>query len=374
MPMPEASGIHEASAGELLGWDGRTVVRRRGHVYQSRAWAAHLARSGWRPRFLVFEDGFGVLSLERPWPVVGGASSYVMRGPIPADDDPAVTAARLSAVADELASHGIDVVASDAEVPADTGYPALLAARGFRPIDEIQPSRHRLSLPLGDGADEAAVFGGIAKSTRQRIRGAERDGVRIIRHDVIESDVAGLERPSEPPAVALDRFYDMLLATGDRRGFAFGPRPEFVPWWIDAHADALLVYLEARAGDEPLGGLVLYRHGGRLSTVHSADRAETRASHPGALHLLRWRAIQLALAEGCDELDLGGVDVPGARRPPRAGEPMHGLYCHKLSFGARWVELSGAHERVVDAVGYRAGRVAAAARRATRRVLGRTAG
>lgn len=365
-------GIREATAEELLGWDGRTVVRRRGHVYQSRAWAVHLARSGWRPRFLVFDDGFGVLSLERPWPVVGGASSYLMRGPIPADDDPAVTAARLAAVADELGRRGVDVVASDAEVPAGTGYPALLAARGFRPIDEIQPSRHRMSLPLGEGADEPSAFARIARQTRQRIRGAERDGVVVVRHDVMESEAPGLLRPSEPAASALDRFYDLLVATGDRRGFAFGPRAEFVPWWVDAHADALLVYLEARAGDEPLGGLVLYRHGGRLSTVHSADRVETRRVHPGALHLLRWRAIQLALAEGCEEMDLGGVDVPGARRPPVEGEPMYGLYQHKLAFGARWVELSGAHERVVDAVGYRAGRVATAARRATRRVLGRS--
>lgn len=360
--------VREATAQELLGWDGRTVLRRRGHVYQSRAWAAHLARSGWRPRFLIFDDGFAVLSLERPWPLVRGGSSYVMRGPIPADDDPAVTAARLDAVVGELGRSGVDVVASDAEVPAETGYRALLAAHGFRPIDEIQPSRHRMSLPLGEGADEASVFGGIARSTRQRVRGAERDGVVVARHDVMETELPLAVRPSEPVGAALERFYDMLLATGDRRGFAFGPRADFVPWWVAAHADALLVYLEARVEDEPLAGLVLYRHGGRLSAVHSADRAETRRTHPGALQLLRWRAIQLAIAEGCEEMDLGGADVAGARRPPVEGEPLYGLYQHKLAFGARWVELSGAHERVVDPVGYRAGRVAAALRRAGRRL------
>jgi hypothetical protein len=365
--------LHEASAAELLGWDGRTVVRRRGHVYQSRAWAAHLARSGWRPRFLVFEDGFGVLAVERPWPVIGGSSSYVMRGPIPSDDDPAITAARLAAVADELARHGVDVVASDAEVPAETGYPALLAARGFHPIEEILPSRHRMSLPLGEGVDEAAAFAGIAKSTRQRIRSAERGGVTVVRHDVMESEVEGFVRPAEPLPVALDRFFEMLGRTGERRGFGFGPRSEFVPWWIDAHADAMLVHLEARADGEPIAGLMLYRHGGRLSTVHSADRIETRRAHPGALHLLRWRAIQLAIAESCDEMDLGGIDVPGERRIPVEGDRMYGLYQHKVAFGARWVEQSGAHERVVDILGYGAGRLAAAARRASRRVLSRGA-
>ena len=90
-------------------------------------------------------------------------------------------------------------------------------------------------------------------------------------------------------------------------------------WWVQALAAGHLVYLEAREGSvdgDVLGGLVLYRHGRRLSTAHSADRAERRHDHPGAMHLLRWRAIELALAERRTEMDLGGVDVAGARRPP----------------------------------------------------------
>jgi lipid II:glycine glycyltransferase (peptidoglycan interpeptide bridge formation enzyme) len=109
--------------------------------------------------------------------------------------------------------------------------------------------------------------------------------------------------------------------------------------------------------------LILYRHGERLSTVHSGDHAADRDETPGALHLLRWRAIQLALREGRSEMDLGGVDVAGARREPREGEPMWGLYQHKRSFGGEWLELTGAHERVLDPSRYRLGRVAARAKR-----------
>ena len=71
------------------------------------------------------------------------------------------------------------------------------------------------------------------------------------------------------------------------------------------------------------------------------------------MHLLRWRAIELALAEGRTEMDLGGVDV--ARRPPRAasGEPTYGLYEHKRSFGATWVEMAGAQEHVARALAVR---------------------
>jgi lipid II:glycine glycyltransferase (peptidoglycan interpeptide bridge formation enzyme) len=119
------------------------------------------------------------------------------------------------------------------------------------------------------------------------------------------------------------------------------------------------VLLEARTPDgEPQAGLVLYRHGERLSTVHSGDHAAARRDHPGALHLLRWRAIQLAIREGRAEMDLGGVDVAGSRREPREGEPMWGLYQHKRSFGGEWLDLTGAHERILDPTRYRLGRIA----------------
>ena len=246
--------------------------------------------------------------------------------------------------------------------PAATGYAARLQSAGFHPIEEIQPSRHRVSLLLDD-PDEEVVLGGVAKSTRQRIRKAEGEGIVVVRHDgrVAPAGVGeGFEAPHEPTQIALDRFYDLLLETGERKQFSFGPRESFVAWWDAALRAGHLVYLEARSAEgTPLAGLLLYRHGERLSTVHSGDHADARRDHPGALHLLRWRAIQLAIRERRSEMDLGGADVAGARREPRDGEPMWGLYQHKLSFGGGWLELAGAQERVIRPNRYRAGRIAA---------------
>ena len=348
-------------------WDERVVDRPGGHVFQSRAWARHRRKSGWRPLFLSAGDA-GVLALTRRWPLIGGGSAYLPRGPVPTGGGEA-TARLLVAAAATLAEHGIDVVAADPEVPAEeAAYRERIAAAGFRPIEEIQPSRHRLTLPLRAGVDEAAAFGGLTKSTRQRVRSAETE-LDVIRFDArppADGVGEGFVRPTEAADPALDRFYDLLRLTGERRHFTFGSRGEFVGWWRTALVAGHLVYLEARTGDaadEPVAGLVLYRHGGRLSTIHSADRADSRMAHPGALHLLRWRAIQLAIREGCTEMDLGGADVAGARREPRDGEPMYGLYRHKRSFGATWLELAGAHERVIRPIRYRIGRVVARAAR-----------
>jgi GNAT acetyltransferase-like protein len=349
-------------------WDELAVERPGGHVYQSRAWADHRRGLGWRPLYVSI-GGLRILALTRPWPLIGGASAYVPRGPAPvvaADElGPALWTATKA-----LAGEGIDVVAADPEVPADdAAWRSWLRRAGYHTIDEIQPSRHRLTLPLS-GGDEDGVFAAIAKSTRQRIRKAEKQGIVVVRHDgrAPRDDAAGdgFVAPVERPAIALDRFYDLLVDTGERRDFSFGPRGDFVSWWLRALTAGHLVYLEARDGDasgEPVAGLVLYRHGGRLSTVHSGDPSRARETHPGALHLLRWRAIQLAIRERCLEMDLGGVDVAGARREPREDEPMHGLYQHKLSFGARWLELAGAHERVIRPNRNRVGRIVARASR-----------
>ena len=287
------------------------------------------------------------------------------RRALDASTDPAPrSVAALAAVAAHLEATGVDVVAADPEVAAgDAAYAGALA------VVRVPRDRRDPALAPPDGPGPAG---------RRRRRG--RDGRRR------QGD------PPADPACRARRRRRAPLGRAPRRGHAWtrhigrpnlrwrpsaasttscAPRAtgagsgspgadEFVTWWVRALAAGHLVYLEAREASvdgDVLGGLVLYRHGRRLSTAHSADRAERRHDHPGAMHLLRWRAIELALAERRTEMDLGGADVAGARRPPEPGEPTYGLYEHKRSFGARWVALAGAQERVARALALR-GRVA----------------
>jgi len=372
--------IHEATADELREWDRWTVEPVGGTVLQSRAWAAYRESLGWRSRHLVFDDGFRTLSLERPWPIVGGAGAYLSRGPIGGDGPVERTADRLRTAADWLAAHGVDVVASDAEIEAATGYGRLIEERGFAPIDEVQPSRHRMRLALPAGTDGAAVFGGFSATLRQLIRGAEKSGLRVVRYDARWApgigDWSGADVPSPDPGRSADdraaaalgadatramfgRLYELLAAAAERRHFHIGSRDGFISWSMAALAAGQLVYLEARDSDGAmLGGATFYRHGRRLTYSHSGDRVEVRRTHPGVVRLILWRAIQVALSEGLDEMDLAGVDVPGARRVPEPEEPMYGLYAFKRSFGAEWLELAGNHEWVARPMRYLAGRAA----------------
>ena len=358
--------VREATAAELADWDRRAVHGPGGHVYQSRTWAEQRARLGWQPLHVMLDDDHPALVLRRPYPLIGGASAYVPRGPVVApDQDPTVAAARVAALGEWLAARGVDVLATDAEVPAAApAYGNALRAAGFHPIPEIQPSRHRVSVTLPADGDDAPVRAGLSKSTRQRISAAEGEHLVVRRHDTAgwDGDDPLFERSARPLAEVLGGFASLLEGTGERRGFRFGPRKVFLDWWTAAHAAGLVVYLEAHDDADPervLGGLLLYRHGERLSTVHSADAPGVRDTHPGVMHLLRWRAIQLALREGRTEMDLGGVDIGPDHREPTKGDPMAGLYEHKRSFGAAWLEMTGAHERVIRPWRYAAGRVAA---------------
>jgi lipid II:glycine glycyltransferase (peptidoglycan interpeptide bridge formation enzyme) len=360
LPRPRGPGIpvlrvvREAAPDELGAWDARTVDVPGGDVQQSQAWAIHRSRTGWDPRHLVLDDGSAVLALGRPWRLIGGGRLYLPKGPVMAGAAPEAVAGRLAAVASWARGAGYDAIVADAEVPAATGYQGLLAGLGFHQVEEIGPSRHRIGVPIARDADETALLEAIARTTRQRFLAAERKGTRIVRYDRASAAVVpGVDGPPADRLIdaaeeAFGRFHALLLETGARRGFEIGGRTAALAWWRAALEAGHLVLLEARGADDAyLGGAIFYRHGERLTYSSSADVVALRHVHPGTVHLLLWRALQLALREGRVELDLGGVDVRGARHEPQPGEPMHGLLEFKRSFGGQWIELAGAHERVL---------------------------
>ena len=93
-------------------------------------------------------------------------------------------------------------------------------------------------------------------------------------------------------------FYVMLDATAERRGFALASEDAFLDWSKRALAAGHMLYLQAEHDvDGPVAGAVFYRHGHRLTYSLAGDRAELRKAHPGAVRLLVWRGIQIALDE-----------------------------------------------------------------------------
>ena len=258
--------------------------------------------------FLAFGDA-RALALVRPWPSSAAAPPTCRAARWSTGTVDARTARRRTARRRSRGRGaprrptGVDVVAADPEVAAgDAGYAARSRAAGFHAIAEIQPSRHRMALPLPADGDAAAVMEGIAKATRQRIRRAERDGVVVapLGRAPGATGPGGVRPATEPPAAALDRFYGLLRATGDRRGFTFGRRRRSSStWWRRRAARPATSSTSRRARATRTAtcsaASCCTATGGACRPPTRGDRAERRHDHPGAMHLLRWRAIELAL-------------------------------------------------------------------------------
>ena len=332
------TGVVGADPSASADWDELVVSPPGGHVLQSRAWAEHRAGQGWKPHFVAFDDDRRALVLTRRQPPLPGLAAYAPRGPISAGDAPDALAERVLALADWVRADGARVLTIDPELDASPEYDRALAAGGFRERDEIQASRHRMIVSL-DEATEDSLLSAMSKSARQRIRASEAAGT------VVEEDPAGDELPT------LAR---MLGDAAETKHFNMGNVAPLIAWWRRALGAGLASFWVARNGGEAAGALLAYRHGGHLATAYSADDRARRNDLPGTMHLLRWKFLRTALAEGAPFADLGGVDVPGARRIPTEGEPTWGLYEHKRSLGGVWTESAAAHEIVLRPLWQRA--------------------
>lgn len=330
--------VREAAPGELADWDRHTVDPPAGNALQSRAWASYRSHFGWQPVFLVLSDGGRVLALRRSGRLIRANRAYLSRGPIPTAA--AETARRLEACAGWFGERGVGVLISDAEVPAETGYAALVERAGFRPTEEIQPSRHRMAVDLRGVGDEDTLLKSFNATTRNMVRAALRSDLELAAHAAADAEAV------DPEVMArLERFHGLVEATGRRKRFAVASRERFLDWSRQAMGAGIQVFIEARTPDGGLAAAAtFYRHGDRWTYALAADDPQLRRAYPGAVRLVVWEAMRRALGEGRGEMDLGGVDVAGARRRPEPGEPEHGMLTFKESFGARWVELAGAHE------------------------------
>ena len=203
-------------------------------------------------------------------------------------------------------------------------FRATIEAAGFRPIEEIQPSRHRISPRARTGADED----GRLRRRRQVDPPADPDGrgdgragrpPRRARRGPAGPGRGSARRP-RPRTSALDRFYDLLLETGERRHFTFGPRA------------GVRRLVAGGAGGRP-PRLSRGARGDRRRAGRRADPVPPRrpaVDRPFGRPRRRPRGRTRARSTSCAgapsssrsaraarEMDLGGVDVAGART--RAG-------------------------------------------------------
>jgi hypothetical protein len=283
------------------------------------------------PRFVQLDDGGVALVTLRRSPLLPGLEAAVRRGPAHGGLASAALAPRAASLARWARSIGARDLFLDPERDADADYEAAMQDAGFSLAPELEPSLHVMRLDLPAGVTRGALWDGLSRSTRQRIRSAEG-------HVSVREDVAG------------DRLEGLAELLRERAAVLGIPLQEGVGYlrgWRALLSAGLARLLVAEHAGDLIGGLLIHLHGGIHATAVSADRADRRTDLPGTMHLVRWTAICDALDASAQAIELGGVDLPGLREPPRPGDPTYGLYEHKRSFGARWVDRSPARRIVL---------------------------
>ena len=361
--------VRPATPDELADWDERTVDPPGGHVYQSRAWAAHRAASGWTPHHLIVDDD---VRGSRP----DEAVAVHRRGQRlhPARSDRRRRSSRLTVPPASWPSPttspsaGIDVVAvgrgdsrrqrlrgPDLAPPASTrsrrssrratgsrcrstASTRTPRSRGSRSRPGSGSGRPRRTASTSSATTRALAPGGVGEGFAAPARADRRRARSLLR----------------PPA------RDRRAASSSRSGRAnrssAGGGPPI------GRATSSTSRLRAPEG-APLAGLLLYRHGERLSTVHSGDHADGPTRPPGRpppapLAGDPARDPRAALARWTWAGRMS--PAPGASRA-RASRctACTSTSCRSV---ASWLELTGAHETVIRPNRYRAGRIAARAR------------
>jgi peptidoglycan pentaglycine glycine transferase (the first glycine) len=347
-PKAPSAGVSvlDASGWTPRAWDDLAVRNPNGDALQSHAWGELKRTTGWTPLRFVIESGgrrVAVVSIqERPLmrrvPLLGRRYRilYAPRGPVLLDDDAGVADASIALVGlREIARvrHAVALTIDPTWAEASPAAGAL-GGSGFRAAArEVQVSRTAMIVPLA--ASEAAQRQSLGHTIYQDLDKAEAAGVATER--VAMDDAESRE-------AALAEFYEMHAATGRREGFIVRDRAYELRQWRSLGESGIADLWFAGTGRRDTGALLL--HCGRNLVYFAAgsrDDADLRRTR--ANHLLQWRIIRWAAANGFSGYDMGGVDTqahPGI--PADESHPLWNLFLFKRRFGGRPFVRVRAHE------------------------------
>ena len=323
-------------------WDRRAVAARGGDMHQGAAFAADRSRRS-ITTIALDADGTPLLVCLRRLPLIGLSVASISRGPaVPTDaqtDETLLIPRLLQRVGAWLRKEaGVIELRVDPWLPASDAIEAEWRRAGFAPCEESFFSKNAMWIraTARAGATEGEVFSLLGSSKRNQVNAARRSEIKIVR------------LPREGSASALEEAAELVNETASRREFAKIDREQTLLTWADLmSAGQMEVWLARDADGSAIAVETAIRHGERLTSHHAGSRTDGRPTSAGVGALLKWTLIETARQEG-RIADLGGADVVGHRQVPQPGDKMYGLYDHKRSFGAEWVEMSGAHRIVLD--------------------------
>jgi len=287
---------------------------------------------GWKVERALVHEGeklvAGAQMLIRPVSFVG-AIGYVAKGPVFGESGNGHS----DLVLDEIhhlakANRVRYVVLQPAE--ADQGLDHRLVHRGYRPCSlEVAPVATTL-IDLSDDSD--TILARMKSRTRYNIRLGRRKGITV--RQGTEED--------------LQTYYDLLVATSQRKNFTVYPREYFSRIWsVFAPHDKVKLFVAEYEG-EVVSAQLAIAFGDRVTNKLSVWSGKYGKFRPN--EVLYWAAIEWAKSAGYRYYDLEGIELKIAQALQDTGtvpESLKGpVTDFKLGFGGEIVILPSSKDYI----------------------------
>lgn len=298
-----------------------------GNVFQGQEFAEQKAASGWLPRFIM-ADTLAITVLEKSIPLLGKLW-YFPKGP---------GIASIHALDDILADlqmfakqHGVFAVKIEPELHDSPETRADLLKLGLVKVTPIQPNFSTITLNLSGDLD--SIMASLNQKGRHAIKRAERDGVTA--HLVEASDEN------------CELMYNLLASTAEG-AFRIRHYDYYKTFWQRYSAVGRGQLFFAYVDGAVVAGAYAVVFG-RKSTYKDGASIRERTVY-GASHLLQWRVIEWAKANGSTIHDFCGS--PPAAEIKNPEHPHYGIGRFKTSFNKEVTDYVGAYDIIVNSLAY----------------------
>lgn len=313
-------------------WNAAVAALTHPHVLQSWEWGEFKSRHGWHPARYLWHDG------DRPcaaasvltrrlghWPA---SVMYVPKGPVLHYGDEGLLERVLADLEETARRARALFIKIDPDVRAEeTAVVETLRRRGWASSREQVQFRNTVLVDLTRTPEE--MLAAMHPKTRYNVRLAERKGVAV--REGILAD--------------LPLLHQMYAETAARDGFVIRPETYYHDAWGTFIESGLAQPLIADVMGEPVAMVIIFRFTDRAWYMYGASRSIHRDKMPN--HLLQWKAMQWARAQGCTVYDMWG-----APDELNESDPLWGVYRFKEGFGGEFVKHIGAWDFPVSRLGY----------------------
>lgn len=312
--------LRPATESEIGQWDELVVANPDGgHFLQTKAWAEFRSGRGYKPHFLIFEDGeikVAVLFLERK--VSGfGAFWYAPKGP------GVIDIKQLDRFLEALRQSQPKACFARVE-PTVLFDTANAKSRVLEPLVAARAQILKATIVVNIGGDEDDVIASFKQKTRYNVRLAERKGVTV---EAVEASEANL-----------NKMYDLMTATQQRAGYFLHTREYFLDMWrAFAEAGQGQLFFASYQGQVLAGVFAIYLG----QKAWYKDGGSTREhSNVMAPYLLQWEVMKWLRSKGVVSYDMVGV----APRSESGHHIMDSLEHFKSGFSQDVVEWIGTYD------------------------------